>query len=75
MMLYFAHINAANADLNDERYCEMDLIKMLRDDRALSDLLSDVCDVEILPEFREPQDEDGHLTYNIPGKTFARAGS
>lgn len=53
----------------------MDLIKMLRDDRALSDLLSDVCDVEILPEFREPQDEDGHLTYNIPGKTFARAGS
>lgn len=53
----------------------MDFIKMLREDNGLSDLLCDVCDVEILPEFRTPQDEFGHLAYNIPGKTFARAGS
>lgn len=53
----------------------MDFIKMLREDNDLSDLLCDVCDVEILPEFKVPQDELGHLTYNISGKTFARAGS
>lgn len=52
----------------------MDFIKMLRDDNSLSDLLCDVCDIEILPEFKTPEDEFGHLTYNISGKTFARAG-
>lgn len=50
----------------------MDFIKMLREDNDLSDLLCDVCDVEILPEFKTPQDEFGHLTYNISGKAFAR---
>ena len=53
----------------------MDFIKMLREDNDLSDLLCDVCDIEIFPEFKIPQDEYGHLTYNISGKTFARAGS
>ena len=53
----------------------MDYIKMLREDRRLSDLLCDVCDIEVLPEFRIPEDEFGYLTYNIAGKTFARAGS
>nr|RKI71564.1 hypothetical protein D7V91_01120 [bacterium 1xD42-67] len=53
----------------------MDLIKMLREDHDLSDLLRDVCDVEILPGSETPQDEDGHLTYSISGETFARAGS
>ena len=53
----------------------MDWIKMLREDQDLADLLCDVCDVEILPEFQTPQDEGGHLTYNLSGKTFARAGS
>lgn len=53
----------------------MDFIKMLRKDADLSDLLCDVCDVEILPEFKTPEDEFGHITYNISGKTFARAGS
>jgi len=53
----------------------MDFIKMLREDNGLSDLLCDVCDIEILPEFKTPQDECGHLAYNISGTTFARAGS
>lgn len=53
----------------------MDFIKFLREDKDLSDLLCDVCDIEIFPEFKTPQDECGHLTYNISGKTFARAGS
>ena len=53
----------------------MDFINMLREDNGLSDLLCDVCDIEIFPEFKTPQDEGGHLTYNISGKTFARAGS
>ena len=53
----------------------MDFIRMLREDNELSGLLCDICDVEILSEFKTPQDEGGHLTYNIPGKTFATAGS
>lgn len=53
----------------------MDFIKILREANDLSDLLCDVCDVEILPEFKTPQDEFGHLTYNISGKTFAREGT
>ncbi|MDE6732618.1 MAG: hypothetical protein K2J77_07055 [Oscillospiraceae bacterium] len=40
----------------------------------MSDILCDVCDVEILREFKTPEDEFGHLTYNISGKTFARSG-
>ena len=53
----------------------MDFIKMLREDNGLSDLLRDVCDIEIFPEFKMLQDECGHLVYNISGKTFAGAGS
>jgi len=53
----------------------MDFIKTLREDHDLSDLLCDVCDIEIFPEFKAPEDEFGRLTYNISGKTFARAGS
>lgn len=53
----------------------MDFIRMLREDNELSGLLCDICDVEILSEFKTPQDEGGHLTYNIPGNTFAKAGS
>lgn len=50
----------------------MDFIEMLREDNDLSDLLCDVCDIEIFPEFKMPQDECVHLTYNISGKTFCR---
>lgn len=53
----------------------MEFIKMLREDNGLSDLLCNVCDIEILSEFKTPEDELGHLAYNISGKTFAKAGS
>lgn len=53
----------------------MDFIKILREDNELSDLLCDVCDIEILSEFKTPQDEGGHLTYNISGRTFAKEKS
>lgn len=53
----------------------MDYIKILREDKNLSELLCVICDVEIFPEFVVPQDEGGHLTYNICGRTFAREGN
>ena len=53
----------------------MDFIKMLREDMGLLVSLSNVSDVEILPEFRTSENQDGDLTYNIPGKTFAESGS
>lgn len=53
----------------------MDFIEKLRKDYNLLALLSTACDVEILPEFKPPENEFGHLTYNIPGTTFAQTGS
>lgn len=50
----------------------MDYIKRLRGDNELMDLMCVVSDVEILPEYKKPQDEKGQLTYSISGKTFAR---
>lgn len=35
----------------------MDFIKMLREDNDLSELLCDVCDIEILSEFKTPEDD------------------
>lgn len=53
----------------------MEIIKELREDCNLLALLSTACDVEILPMSKAPENEFGHLTYNIPGTTFAQAGS
>ncbi len=39
------------------------------------DLLRDCFDLELLNEQEESESEGGHLTYSIPGKTFARDGS
>lgn len=43
--------------------------------QEIRDLLRDSFDVELLGEYEVPENEDGHLTYSIPGKTFARDGS
>ena len=40
-----------------------------------SAVLRDHFDMEILEDFDDPENEDGHLTYSILGKTFARDGS
>lgn len=53
----------------------MDIINKLRENSDLSEMMYEVCDVDILPEFRKPQDEDGHLSYNISGQTFAKEDS
>ncbi len=39
------------------------------------ELLRDGFNVELLEDFEDPENEGGHLTYSIPGKTFARDGS
>lgn len=39
------------------------------------ELLRDSFDVELLEDFEDPESEDGHLTYSVLGKTFARDGS
>ncbi len=50
----------------------MDIIKRLQEDSDLAEILCDICDVNILPEFISPQDEDKHLTYNIHEKHLPR---
>lgn len=53
----------------------MEFIESLREDRNMSALLSTACDVKILSELRPPENESGHLSYNILGTTFAQTGS
>ena len=50
----------------------MEIITLLRDNKEVNELLCDLCDIEILPDFKEPQDQHGHLSYSIPGKVFAK---
>lgn len=49
----------------------MDIMKLLLQNEELNELFSDICDIEIFPECKPPQDELGHLSYSISGKTFA----
>lgn len=72
LTVYVIELNNSEFDME---VLLMNFIKMLREDNDLSDLLCDVCDIEIFSEFKTPQDECGHLTYNIFGKTFAKAAS
>lgn len=51
------------------------MLENILNNEALLDILRDQFDLEILPRMEEPENEFGHLTYSIPGKTFARDGS
>ena len=51
-----------------------DVLSVIKQSKTLTDLLYYHFDVEVFPEFTAPEDEDGHLTYNIPGKAFAITG-
>lgn len=50
----------------------MEIITLLQNNRELNEFLCDLCDIEILPDFKEPQNEFGCLRYSIQGKTFAK---
>lgn len=53
----------------------MDIIKFIRCNREVSELLDEICDVSILPILKEPQNQNGQLKYNIAGMTFAKEKS
>lgn len=53
----------------------MDVIRALRENEKLADIMDTICDINILPEFVTPEDWDGHLSFNIQGKTFGKDGS
>ena len=53
----------------------MDIIKFIRCNREVSELLEEICDVSILPILKEPQNQNGQLKYNIAGMTFAKEKS
>jgi len=38
-------------------------------------MLNDICDVDIFPQCRPMDDEDGRLTFSMSGQTFARDGA
>ena len=50
----------------------MEIINLLRDNIEVNELLRDFCDIEILQDYKEPQDQHGRLSYSIPGKAFAK---
>lgn len=53
----------------------MEIIEVLRNNTEIAEMLDDVCDIKILSSFKVPEDEFGHLTYSILGKTFAKDNS
>lgn len=53
----------------------MDILDFVRSNEEVTEMLCDICDIEILPTFEKPQDEFGHLFYNIQGMTFSRERS
>lgn len=59
----------------NNKYFAMDILEKLRNDSGLAEKLKTVCDVEILDELKEPDDYDGHLTFNTQGKAFGRDAS
>lgn len=46
----------------------------VRNDEALANILCRVFDVELFPELSEPENDNGHMAYSIPGKSFAAVG-
>ena len=50
----------------------MKIINLLRDNIEVNELLRDFCDIEILQDYKEPQDQHRRLSYSIPGKAFAK---
>lgn len=52
---------------------ENEILQIYTEERF--ELLRDYFDLVLLEDFEDPENEDGHLTYSILGKTFARDGS
>ncbi|MCT4509697.1 MAG: hypothetical protein N4A48_13245 [Tepidibacter sp.] len=50
------------------------MLNIIKENKKLSECLLTIFDFEILDDFKEPDDADGHLTYNIAGKTFGICG-
>lgn len=53
----------------------MNIIKTLRENNELANVLDNICDIRILPELVSPSDAYGRLTFNIKGKVFAQDAS
>lgn len=50
------------------------MLNTIKTNKGLSKSLLKIFDFQMLDELNEPEDEDGHLTYNIKGKTFGKCG-
>ena len=50
----------------------MNIIKTLRENNELANVLDNICDIRILPELVSPSDAYGRLTFNIKGKVFLK---
>lgn len=50
-------------------------INIIINNEGLSEVLERVFEVIFLEVYEEPEDEDGHMEYSIPGKVFATNGS
>ena len=50
------------------------MLELLRNNKKVAEMLAYICDVNILPQLKEPNNPKGHLTFNIHGQTFACDG-
>lgn len=51
------------------------MLELLRNNQELAEMMADICDVDIFPQLKKLDDEEGRLTLSMPGQAFARDGS
>jgi hypothetical protein len=48
----------------------MDLLNIIKKDNKLQEKIMEFCDIEIYPEYQEPNDANGTMVWNIDGMAF-----
>lgn len=51
------------------------MLELLRNNQKLAEIMANICDVDIFPQLRQPDNEEGRLTFSLSGQAFARDGS
>lgn len=51
------------------------MLELLRNNKEIAEMMDDICDVDIFPQLKQPDNAEGYLTFNMSGQTFARDGA
>lgn len=51
------------------------MLESLRNNEKLARMMADICDVDVFPQLKQPDNAEGRLTFSMSGQTFAHDGS